>query len=133
MSPAMRLNLASSPSLTCLQILNQLPDVIDRGRDPARTPHHQVQNVPRLPCLKTTSRSLTKSGTYSKLIPILISSVYHSTIYPYIKINSTSQFLDNSGARVHELSAPLAAAGISILYQSSYLSDFIFVRHTNST
>jgi hypothetical protein len=38
------------------------------------------------------------------------------------------QFLDNSGARVHELSAPLAAAGISILYQSSYLSDFIFVR-----
>ena len=36
--------------------------------------------------------------------------------------------LDNSGARVHELSAPLAAAGISILYQSSYMSDFIFVR-----
>ena len=35
---------------------------------------------------------------------------------------------DNSGARVHELSAPLAAAGISILYQSSYMSDFIFVR-----
>ena len=36
--------------------------------------------------------------------------------------------LDTSGARVHELSAPLAAAGISILYQSSYMSDFIFVR-----
>ena len=35
--------------------------------------------------------------------------------------------LDTSGARVHELSAPLAAAGISILYQSSYMSDFIFV------
>jgi hypothetical protein len=35
---------------------------------------------------------------------------------------------DNSGARVRELSAPLAAAGISILYQSSYMSDFIFVR-----
>ena len=34
---------------------------------------------------------------------------------------------DTSGARVHELSAPLAAAGISILYQSSYMSDFIFV------
>jgi hypothetical protein len=34
---------------------------------------------------------------------------------------------DNSGARVHELSAPLAAAGISILYQSSYMSDFILV------
>lgn len=36
-------------------------------------------------------------------------------------------YTDNSGARVHELSAPLAAAGISILYQSSYMSDFIFV------
>jgi len=34
---------------------------------------------------------------------------------------------DSSGARVNELSAPLAAAGISILYQSSYMSDFIFV------
>lgn len=33
-----------------------------------------------------------------------------------------------SGGRIHELSAPLAAAGISILYQSSYMSDFIFVR-----
>ena len=34
---------------------------------------------------------------------------------------------DNSGARVNELSAPIAAAGISILYQSSYMSDFIIV------
>jgi len=36
-------------------------------------------------------------------------------------------FPDNSGTRVHDLSAPLADAGISILYQSSYMSDFIFV------
>ena len=35
--------------------------------------------------------------------------------------------IDNTGARVHEISAPLAAAGISILYQSSHISDFIFV------
>jgi hypothetical protein len=35
--------------------------------------------------------------------------------------------LDSSGERVYELSAPLAAAGISILYQSTYMSDFIFV------
>jgi hypothetical protein len=38
--------------------------------------------------------------------------------------------LDTSGARVNELSAPLAAAGISILYQSSYMSDFIFVKES---
>ncbi|KAI0335648.1 hypothetical protein GY45DRAFT_1366722 [Cubamyces sp. BRFM 1775] len=44
-----------------------------------------------------------------------------------LQIDSHSESLDNSGARVHELSAPLAAAGISILYQSSYMSDFIFV------
>ena len=35
---------------------------------------------------------------------------------------------DNSSSRIYDLSAPLAAAGISILYQSSYTSDFIFVR-----
>jgi hypothetical protein len=34
---------------------------------------------------------------------------------------------DNAGARVNELSAPLAEKKISILYQSSYQSDFIFV------
>ena len=34
---------------------------------------------------------------------------------------------DSSGERVYEVSAPLAAAGISILYQSTYMSDFIFV------
>ncbi|KIY49497.1 hypothetical protein FISHEDRAFT_41272 [Fistulina hepatica ATCC 64428] len=37
---------------------------------------------------------------------------------------------NTSGARVNELSAPLAVAGISILYQSSYMSDFIFVKET---
>lgn len=36
--------------------------------------------------------------------------------------------IGSSGSRVRELSAPLAAAGISILYQSSYLSDFIVVK-----
>ncbi|KAI0750982.1 hypothetical protein C8Q80DRAFT_1098071 [Daedaleopsis nitida] len=45
-----------------------------------------------------------------------------------LQIDSHSDRLDTSGARVHELSAPLAAAGISILYQSSYMSDFIFVK-----
>ncbi|PPQ65362.1 hypothetical protein CVT24_011472 [Panaeolus cyanescens] len=37
---------------------------------------------------------------------------------------------DNCGSRVYDLSAPLAAAGISILYQSSYTSDFIFVKES---
>ncbi|THH19774.1 hypothetical protein EW146_g1449 [Bondarzewia mesenterica] len=45
-----------------------------------------------------------------------------------LQIDSHTSGLDNAGARVHELSAPLAAAGISILYQSSYMSDFIFVK-----
>ncbi|KAH9850765.1 hypothetical protein C2E23DRAFT_734336 [Lenzites betulinus] len=47
-----------------------------------------------------------------------------------LQIDSHSDPLDNAGARVHELSAPLAAAGISILYQSSYMSDFIFVNES---
>ncbi|KAJ3493962.1 hypothetical protein NLJ89_g10905 [Agrocybe chaxingu] len=44
------------------------------------------------------------------------------------QIDSHSDQTGNSGTRVHDLSAPLAAAGISILYQSSYTSDFIFVK-----
>ncbi|TEB35731.1 hypothetical protein FA13DRAFT_1728581 [Coprinellus micaceus] len=48
-----------------------------------------------------------------------------------LQIDSHSdQAVDNAGARVHELSAPLAAAGISILYQSSYMSDFMFVKES---
>ncbi|KAM5535510.1 hypothetical protein V8D89_010847 [Ganoderma adspersum] len=47
-----------------------------------------------------------------------------------LQIDSHSDRLDTSGARVHELSAPIAAAGISILYQSSYMSDFIFVKES---
>ncbi|KAJ3930178.1 MAG: hypothetical protein NXY57DRAFT_962931 [Lentinula lateritia] len=47
-----------------------------------------------------------------------------------LQIDSHSDALDNAGARVYEVSAPLAAAGISILYQSSYLSDFIFVKES---
>ncbi|KAJ8457663.1 hypothetical protein ONZ51_g11395 [Trametes cubensis] len=49
-----------------------------------------------------------------------------------LQIDSHSESIDNSGARVHELSAPLAAAGISILYQSSYMSDFIFAININA-
>ncbi|CAK5262832.1 unnamed protein product [Mycena citricolor] len=45
-----------------------------------------------------------------------------------LQIDSHSDQLDNAGARVSELSAPLAAAGISILYLSSYTSDYIFVK-----
>ncbi|KAF9534684.1 hypothetical protein CPB83DRAFT_754572 [Crepidotus variabilis] len=45
-----------------------------------------------------------------------------------LQIDSHSDRIDSSGTRVYDLSAPLAAAGISILYQSSYMSDFIFVK-----
>ncbi|EKM79868.1 hypothetical protein AGABI1DRAFT_106212 [Agaricus bisporus var. burnettii JB137-S8] len=45
-----------------------------------------------------------------------------------LQIDSHAEQYGGCGARVNELSAPLAAAGISILYQSSYMCDFIFVR-----
>ncbi|KAF8969424.1 hypothetical protein BDZ97DRAFT_1795567 [Flammula alnicola] len=47
-----------------------------------------------------------------------------------LQIDSHSDQIDKSGTRVYDLSAPLAAAGISILYQSSYMSDFIFVKES---
>jgi hypothetical protein len=49
-------------------------------------------------------------------------------VRPFFAVALIFVLLDKAGARVHELSAPLAAAGISILYQSSYMSDFIMVR-----
>jgi len=47
-----------------------------------------------------------------------------------LQIDSHNDQIDSSGERVYELSAPLAAAGISILYQSTYMSDFIFVKES---
>ncbi|KAF5363471.1 hypothetical protein D9756_000171 [Leucocoprinus leucothites] len=47
-----------------------------------------------------------------------------------LQVDSHTDQYDNSGARVNELSGPLAAAGISILYQSSYMCDFIFVKES---
>ncbi|KAH8830326.1 hypothetical protein DL96DRAFT_1592451 [Flagelloscypha sp. PMI_526] len=44
----------------------------------------------------------------------------------------TASQLDDSGARVYDLSLPLASAGISILYQATYSSDFIFVQERDA-
>lgn len=37
-------------------------------------------------------------------------------------------YIEMSGKRINDLSAPLAQAGISIFYLSTYQTDFIFVR-----
>ncbi|KAF9464872.1 hypothetical protein BDZ94DRAFT_1255447 [Collybia nuda] len=47
-----------------------------------------------------------------------------------LQIDSHNEQIDKSGARVNEVSALLGAAGISILYQSCYMSDFIFVKES---
>ncbi|TFK43752.1 hypothetical protein BDQ12DRAFT_718943 [Crucibulum laeve] len=67
-----------------------------------------------------------KNTSHNDIEPLEISYEKWSVL----QIDSHSDQLDNSGARVNELSAPLAAAGISILYQSSYMSDFIFVKES---
>ncbi|RDB19815.1 hypothetical protein Hypma_012787 [Hypsizygus marmoreus] len=77
-------------------------------------------------------RSRSNSGSGRKLSrghdidPVEISYEKWSVL----QVDSHNDQIDNSGARVHEVSAPLAAAGISILYQSSYMSDFIFVKES---
>ncbi|KAJ7490335.1 hypothetical protein B0H11DRAFT_2278072 [Mycena galericulata] len=65
-----------------------------------------------------------RQGSPTAIDPVEVSRDRWSVL----QIDSHSDQLDNAGARVNELSAPLAAAGISILYQSSYMSDFIFVK-----
>ncbi|KAG7097287.1 hypothetical protein E1B28_004652 [Marasmius oreades] len=72
------------------------------------------------------SRPSKNRDAQSPFVPIEVSYEQWSVL----QLESHSDSLDNSGARVNELSAPLAAAGISILYQSSYMSDFIFVKES---
>ncbi|KAF9263711.1 hypothetical protein L218DRAFT_999566 [Marasmius fiardii PR-910] len=72
------------------------------------------------------SRSSKARDLQGPFVPIEVSYEQWSVL----QVESHSESLDYSGARVNELSAPLAAAGISILYQSSYMSDFIFVKES---
>jgi hypothetical protein len=45
-----------------------------------------------------------------------------------MRYSLVSHVTDDSGACLHEISAPIAAAGISILYHSSLRDDYILVR-----
>ncbi|KAJ3407684.1 Zinc finger C3H1 domain-containing protein, partial [Chytridiales sp. JEL 0842] len=45
-----------------------------------------------------------------------------------LQIDSECGGIETSGKRINDLSAPLAKAGISIFYLSTYLTDFIFVK-----
>ncbi|KAK7060389.1 hypothetical protein VNI00_001154 [Paramarasmius palmivorus] len=77
---------------------------------------------------RSGSTSSRKNGHESRgdFTPVEVSCERWSVL----QVDSHSDSIDNSGARVNELSAPLATAGISILYQSSYMSDFIFVKES---
>ncbi|KAF9006601.1 hypothetical protein BDQ17DRAFT_1352034 [Cyathus striatus] len=90
---------------------------------------HDFEHIARRDRQKLHSRSTSKARKSTLPLdfePIEIS--YEK--WRVLQIDSHSDQIDDSGARVHDLSAPLAAAGISILYQSSYLSDFIFVKES---
>ncbi|KAJ8698544.1 hypothetical protein PTI98_005245 [Pleurotus ostreatus] len=75
---------------------------------------------------RSGSTASRKSSSSSLVEPVEMS--YER--WNVLQIDSHSDALENAGSRVNELSAPLAAAGISILYQSSYMSDFIFVKES---
>jgi len=94
-------------------MLNDFQLIARRDRRKQRSQSVQI-SYERWSVLQIDSHS---DGLGIYLLPPLSPSITHFL-----------QIIGDSGARVHELSAPLAAAGISILYQSSYMSDFIFVR-----
>ncbi|KAJ3992809.1 hypothetical protein F5050DRAFT_861307 [Lentinula boryana] len=92
---------------------------------------HEFETIARRDRQKQRSRSGSGSSRKNFLDSPVVEPVQISyEKWSVLQIDSHSDALDNAGARVYELSAPLAAAGISILYQSSYLSDFIFVKET---
>lgn len=71
-------------------------------------------------------RFVMNPGMFYRLTPTPMALVNVSAT-PSTDLLTPSFRSDKSGARVHELSAPLAEAGISILYLSSYLCDFMLV------
>ncbi|PPQ77674.1 hypothetical protein CVT25_011109 [Psilocybe cyanescens] len=97
--------------------------------------HHMLQDFdPIARKDRRRQRSRSGSGSSRKSAP-QSTSLYEPVEISYekwsvLQIDSHSDQMDSSGTRVYDLSAPLAAAGISILYQSSYMSDFIFVKES---
>ncbi|KAH0587850.1 hypothetical protein H2248_006605 [Termitomyces sp. 'cryptogamus'] len=79
--------------------------------------------------LKQRARHSSNSGRVSRSREIEPVEVSYER-WCVLQVDSHNDQLDTSGARVNEVSAPLAAAGISILYQSSYMSDFILVKES---
>ncbi|KAF8591472.1 hypothetical protein K439DRAFT_898768 [Ramaria rubella] len=96
--------------------------------------HHAIL-VEFEPLARKDRQRLRKSATFRRPItqrqydPVEVS---YDT-WNVLQLDTHDDRLDNAGARVRELSAPLAEAGISILYQSSYMSDFIFVKSSRLT
>ncbi|KAG6821503.1 hypothetical protein H0H93_000011 [Arthromyces matolae] len=78
---------------------------------------------------RARSNSGSSSGRPSRTREIEAVEVSYER-WNVLQVDSHNDQIDTSGARVNEVSAPLAAAGISILYQSSYMSDFILVKES---
>ncbi|KAF5387757.1 hypothetical protein D9615_000614 [Tricholomella constricta] len=76
---------------------------------------------------KSKSASAKAAGS-SSLPPDMVEVSYER--WSVLQVDSHNDQIDNSGARVNEVSALLAAAGISILYHSTYMSDFILVKES---
>ncbi|KAG6903408.1 hypothetical protein C0995_005431 [Termitomyces sp. Mi166 len=76
--------------------------------------------------LRKRARSKGRGSRSREIEPVEVSYERWSVL----QVDSHNDQMDTSGARVNEVSAPLAAAGISILYQSSYMSDFILVKES---
>ncbi|KAF5393134.1 hypothetical protein D9757_001302 [Collybiopsis confluens] len=127
-SPIIRQVLQPSPTflnLTCNEIELSIfaeASTLDEFQAIARRDRQKQRS-------RSGSGSSRKSFSESQTLDSPVQISYEK--WSVLQIDSHSDAQDNAGARVYELSAPLAAAGISILYQSSYLSDFIFVKEAH--
>ncbi|KAF8914206.1 hypothetical protein CPB84DRAFT_1840939 [Gymnopilus junonius] len=97
--------------------------------------HHLLQDFESI-ARKDRHRQRSRSGSASSRKGVSQSVASYEPVeisyekWSVLQIDSHSDQTDNSGSRIYDLSAPLATAGISILYQSSYTSDFIFVKES---
>lgn len=121
-SPTMSLDISSTPRP---RFWLSLPIKL-RSRSlwtgPMRTTLRSSHEKTGALCVMTLSKFHTNLGVSFKSTRMPTSMVCISLVSL-----PGSHRVDNSGTRVNELSGPLATAGISIFYQSSYMCDFIFV------
>ncbi|KAI8810094.1 hypothetical protein BJ742DRAFT_770525 [Cladochytrium replicatum] len=121
-----RLQLITLPvsSLSCISHA-VIKNLFFRGKDKFFSYTQNSLEVSIIAEVETAANDFPDNG--SALAPNIIKT---DDVFRALQVDADSEadFLEESGQRITDISAPLAAAGISIFYLSTYQTDFVFVK-----